>query len=1056
MAVVIGSASIRITAISKDLKRDIGRDLNTALRDVKVDINPLQGLDEKLRRSELELIKARQSVAKFEREAVEAEKALTAARKDSTSTAEAVREAELRLARAQAETSVARDKVRSITLSIADSQNKLRASLQGTREETVKVDRDTNKLRATMTGLHGITRGLGVAFSFLLPSIGQVRIGAGILTTTLGVMTKATAVALAGQAALAGAGGLLAVAGALSQAAGAALLIPAALGAGVITLTALTVGFQGMGDALKSVGDPAKFGEAIKGLAPSAREFAVAVKGSVPAFKELRLQVQDRLFQGLGKDFTELAQIHIPIVQRGLVAMAGALNEGAKGFASFARDKQTVSDLGTLFDNSALGAHSLATAMQPILSALRDIGTVASSFLPGLAGGFAGAAIRFGEFVDHARDSGQLKEFIGNGIAAAKDIGGVLANVGGIIGGVLRAGRDAGAGFLDTAKSVTGELREWVKGAQGQAALGRFFAAAKEAGGALMPILGSVIQLVGKLAPILSNIAVTVGPSVALVLDSIGQALDVAAPGIGALAAGFASFMAAVAPALPAIGNLVSVLGTGLGQVLVAIGPVLAKVATVLSGQLASAIPLLVPAVIAIATAFGNVAVALAPLIPSLISLLGPFTKAGGIIDHIVPIIDTLVTGFGDLVDIASPLIDLIGDSLIGVLDGVEAILPDLVTAFLDLVKAATPIVEAILPPLVDLFKQIVPVLPPIVDGITFLVQALSPVLKLIGPVIEALATLIGWIVGALEKLADIGTGFLEVIGAADIAQGGFVKSTFSFADASEQAFGRVGKAIGVSTQEYEAWGTKVADTAGGAIGSMAGFATGTSSAMSDAVKFVSNGLKLIRDLFHGMSAATGAAGSSAGLSFSAGLSGGLGSAVGVANNVAGQIGSALRRDYGAAGSAIIDSLAAGMRRSIPEAVAAARAATGAIAGFLPRSPALVGPFSGQGWTLFRGMALIDGLAEGIKAATPSLLAPTLAATQVMSTALLNGRGVPSSALPPVLPRGAPPVPGGDGASLPDDLFSAIVEAINGWQVIVSARAAASKVNRVNQENQGR
>lgn len=993
MAVVVGSASIRIEALTNDLKRDIGKALNDALGDIKITSNPLKGLNDELRVTSAETDRASDSLRRY-------------------------------------------------------------------RDTTNDTDRDTRKLHAAMTGLHGITRGLGAAFSFMLPSMGQVSVAGRIFTGTLELMTKATVIALAAQAAFAGAGGLVAVAGALSEAAGAALLLPAALGAAAIGVVTLTVGFQGMGEALKNVGDPAKFAEAIKELSPNAQAFAISVRDMVPAFKELRLQVQDRLFAGLGKDFAELGRIHLPIVQRGLSDMATALNVGAKEFSAFARDKQTISDLSGLFANSALGAHFLTRAVQPLLGALRDIGAVGAEFLPGLAEGFSGAAVRFGEFISKARESGQLREVLANGLAALKDIFAILGNIGSIIGSVLGAGQAAGAGFLSTAREVTGELKEWARSSQGQAAITEFLLAAKQAASALLPVIGSVVGVIaGQLAPILADIAHIVGPSVVIVVNAIGEALEIARPGITALAVGFADFLAALAPALPAIGNLARVLGESLGAVLTAIGPVIAQVASVFADQLAVALPQLVPAVISIATAFGDLLVALAPLIPSLVALLGPFVEAGGIIDALVPIIETLVAGFASLVEILQPVIGVIADSLIKVLDGVSDIMPELVDAFLSLVEALAPVVEQLLPVLVDLFVALLPVLTPVIQLITILIDLFAPLLQLItGQLVDAigvLTSMVSVVVDGIGGLVGLGGMLLEQMGVIDGAQTGFAASSRNIADEVANQFGRVGSVLSTNEGQVGSWLDVVKGSMEDATVSLFGFAFGADAALARAVAAVGEGTRKIQEAMHATRDPASAAGTAAGQAYQGGIGGGLGAALRLARGTADSIGGALHRDFSGAGSAVMGSFAAGMRSATLNAVNAANAAMAAVRRVFPSSPAQEGPFSGSGWTLYGGMSLIEAFAEGIARSIPKLVEPSLLAAQTVSDGLLSTPGVTPGGLPP-LSFATAAVRGGDGAVSPENLHEAIVEAIAGWEVTVSAREAASGVNKVNQGNRDR
>ena len=117
------------------------------------------------------------------------------------------------------------------------------------------------------------------------------------------------------------------------------------------------MGTRGFGDALTAIGDPAKFAQALAGLAPAARETALAIQGLRPAFAGLRLDVQQRLFTGLGAVIGTLAAAYLPVLRTGLGGIATALNTTAHALAGFLAAPQSVADLGTILGNvrAALG-----------------------------------------------------------------------------------------------------------------------------------------------------------------------------------------------------------------------------------------------------------------------------------------------------------------------------------------------------------------------------------------------------------------------------------------------------------------------------------------------------------------------------------------------------------------------------------------------------------------------------------------------------------------------------------------------------------------------------
>ena len=70
------------------------------------------------------------------------------------------------------------------------------------------------------------------------------------------------------------------------------------------------------------------------------------------------------------------------------------------------------------------------------------------------------------------------------------------------------------------------------------------------------------------------------------------------------------------------------------------------------------------------------------------------------------------------------------------------------------------------------------------------------------------------------------------------------------------------------------------------------------------------------------------------------------------------------------AGASIISGLADGIRAGFSNAISAVTGGLSMIRSYLPFSPAKRGPFSGQGWTLYSGMSMMEALGDGIREKT--------------------------------------------------------------------------------------
>ena len=339
-----------------------------------------------------------------------------------------------------------------------------------------------------------------------------------------------------------------ALAGVVGTASGAMLLFPAVLAAAGIGFGALKLGLSGFGEALSNMGDPAKFAESIKGLAPAAQAAAKAVAGLKPQFDELRTSVQERLFAGLAGDISTVGSKILSGLRTPFQLVAVEANAQLKGiFADFSSDgfQRDIAGIGT---QGAFAFNNIIGAARPLLGVLLDVTAVGSTFLDGLTSGAGDAAKRFAAMVSAARESGRLQEIMSQGLSILGDLGKVAGNVGGILKGVFQAADQGGGGLVETLKTGTAAIREFVNSAGGQQALRSFFAATSAIADnlgqvliALAPAVGPVVAIVGILAVALAN--------------KLGQAAEKLAPKIEQ----FAGFLNdKVIPALRSTGGWVS------------------------------------------------------------------------------------------------------------------------------------------------------------------------------------------------------------------------------------------------------------------------------------------------------------------------------------------------------------------------------------------------------------------------------------------------------------------------------------------------------------------
>lgn len=808
--------------------------------------------------------------------------------------------------------------------------------------------------------------------------------------------------ALAGQA---GIGGLTTAIAGLSEAVGVLALLPAAGAAAAATLGVVRLGVKGVADALAET-DPAKFAKAIAELAPSAREFAQAVRDAQPAVDKLQEAVQDRLFANLGDEVDRIASVILPRFQSRLVDIAGELNGVALEVTSFITSTRTIRDVDRLLQLTGKSADILTVAVQPLLRGLRDIGAVGTEFLPGIAADLAATGLKFSDFIARARETGQLQEFIQRGVTSTKLLISTFGNLGRTIGGVFDASRAAGGGFLETLDDLTERLADVVNSVEGQDTLESFFAAARDVGEDLLPLLGSLARIIGRdIAPLLAEVGGNVLPAITRTIDNLGIAIGRAAPGITEFSSGFGDFLDSLNAegVLDTLGELVNVLGTELGTALRSVAPVLGEVLVGLGSELSEILPKLIPRLADFANSFGE--------------LLQPAIDILGVIGDVAS--DLVLPALTKLADTLTPIIDKIGSKIETVL---VPMLPKIEAAVNDLITELGPAIDSIGDGLVEALELLVEISPDVIRSITDIVDTMEPLLSVIGPVVSAVndvndafndlvdavpgmrravgpSGLFGILTAGLNPVTAVGGLYRSIEGLTGILVGEWPDATRSFVD-NTRKLGE-GATLHFSdlrdnavslleniklhiTEKGPIFTDILINELGrmkdGSINIFGQIFAGLTDLFSRTDAKIAEQMFGINDKVDAAWARLNESTSRAFAETEARISGGIrqassvvGQFPGLVQSSLGNIGSVL---YGS-GEALIAGLIAGIKAKEFAVRAAAEAVMRAAAGMFPSSPAKEGPFSGRGWTPFRGAALINGFSEGLVNSIPTLKSAT-------------------------------------------------------------------------------
>lgn len=296
--------------------------------------------------------------------------------------------------------------------------------------------------------------------------------------------------------------------GAIQQLGQAGLLLPgifAGIGSSVGTAV---IGFQGMGDAITTLGKAMKDGasakdlqkaaEAMDSLAPSAQNVAKAVATNViPAFEKLKKDVvQQNMFEGIDQTINDLTAKTMPTLTKGLGGIATAWNTTFKQLGVTLGSDSSQGLLDKIFGNTAEAQTRLSKAIDPLVHAFGTLTAEGTDFLPRIADGFGAVMTRFDNWITKSVGNGNLDKWINQGIDAASHLGESFLNVGKIITSLTKAAGGDG-GFLKWLDDASGKLATFLNSDAGQAKLTAFFEEGKEQLRQWGPILGNVAQIFG-------------------------------------------------------------------------------------------------------------------------------------------------------------------------------------------------------------------------------------------------------------------------------------------------------------------------------------------------------------------------------------------------------------------------------------------------------------------------------------------------------------------------------------------------------------------------------
>jgi phage-related protein len=535
-----------------------------------------------------------------------------------------------------------------------------------------QADEDSNSIRRSLTGLLRHARSVaGGLASALFTGTKLALIGTAAVGAVAGVVSLTT--------------GVGALVGALLQASGVLGLLPAVIAGVVVVSTALKLATQGMGDAFKAIasGDAAAFEESLKGMAPAAQDFARAARDVKPAFDAMRLRVQQSLFEGLAGVVQPLADTYLPIFGSAFEGIARQTGAAASEVANFLLESENVQKVGTFTSNLQEAWGNVTSAIKPAVSAILDVVSTGSTFLPGLTSSLSTWAGSFAARIREMAANGELAAFFQRAIDTLKTLGRIGGNVFGALRNVMDAARSSGGGLLASIETITAKFEEWTGSFGGQVALSSFFESMRRALAAVLPVVLTLFEIIGTtLLPILADLAEIMGPVLRPLLEAFGRLLQAARPLIEALAQALGQVLAALEPVIDAFGEAITDAMPELGPMIQEIGrafadlvKALAPLAPVFIDLLKAVLPILPPFIDMIAELLPRFIELIKESMPLIQAMAEAFIVALPIFADIVGfLLDVFIPVFGFVIDIISGLIGVVTWVVQGIYDIITSV----------------------------------------------------------------------------------------------------------------------------------------------------------------------------------------------------------------------------------------------------------------------------------------------------------------------------------------------------------------------------------------------
>lgn len=268
-----------------------------------------------------------------------------------------------------------------------------------------------------------------------------------------------------------------------------------------------------------------EYADALANLSPNARAFVEQVRGLSDAWKELRLEVQDNLFSGMGDSIVNLVNNYLPLLKTGLGGIATEMNGGVRRAIEDMSSDSAKLDWTTILDNTKASIGPVIDGLSDLAGALTNIAAIGSEFLPGFSNSFAETMQEFREWTESEEGENKIRNFMEKSIESLKQVKDLFLAVGDVLGGLFKTSEQSGKSMIESMTESLREFAEWMKSTDGQEKMRNFWEDVRKTITDILNLVKEAGILVAKTTDLLNKALPSDGASTGVV-GAVSNAAD--------------------------------------------------------------------------------------------------------------------------------------------------------------------------------------------------------------------------------------------------------------------------------------------------------------------------------------------------------------------------------------------------------------------------------------------------------------------------------------------------------------------------------------------------